>query len=109
MGKTQTAANPREVAQRFRALSDEKRLRILQLLSGGERCVCELTEPLEAGQSLLSFHMKTLKEAGLVCDRRDGRWIHYSIVPGALGELAEILSSLRESAEASAGPEPCCD
>jgi ArsR family transcriptional regulator len=53
--------------------------------------------------------MKTLKEAGLVSDRRDGRWIHYSIVPEALGELAEMLSSLRESAEANAGPKPCCD
>lgn len=109
MAKTRMTASPKDVAQRFRALSDEKRLRILQLLSGGERCVCELTKPLEAGQSLLSFHMKTLKEAGLVSDRRDGRWIHYSIVPAALGELADALSSLRERADESGGAKPCCD
>ena len=108
MTQTQAKTSPQEVAQRFRALSDEKRLRILQLLSGGERCVCELTKPLEAGQSLLSFHMKTLKEAGFVSDRRDGRWIHYSIVPEALGELADALSSLRETAEANGGAKTCC-
>ncbi len=98
------------IARGFQALSDEKRLRILEVLASGERCVCELTAELEVGQSLLSFHLKTLKEAGLVVDRRRGRWVHYSLVPGALEGLQETLGLLREAAAAgSAGPGGCCE
>jgi len=60
-------------ARRFHALSDETRLEIVRLLSHGERCVCELQNVLDAAQSRLSFHLKTLKDAGLVSDRREGR------------------------------------
>ena len=84
--------------RRIKALADEKRLRILEHLAAGERCVCELTDELESGQSLLSFHLKALKDAGLVNDRRAGRWVHYSIDPDALAELEEVLRALRESA-----------
>ncbi len=80
--------------EQFHALSDETRLQILELLRGGEHCVCELTEALELGQSLLSFHLKSLKEAGLVTDRREGRWAYYAIAAGALEELAASLSRL---------------
>lgn len=78
----------------FQALADEKRLRILSLLGTGEHCVCELTEALDVGQSLLSFHLKTLKDAGLVTDRRDGRWVHYSLAPEALGEARAVVEAL---------------
>ena len=78
----------------FHALSDEKRLRILGLLSTGERCVCELTEALDLSQSLLSFHLRTLKEAGLVADRREGRWVYYALGTGALEEAKSALESL---------------
>src|SRR5919106_2284066 len=61
----------------FQALSDEKRLRILALLAGGELCVCELTEVLAFSQPLLSFPLRTLKDVGLVADRRAGRWVYY--------------------------------
>ncbi len=61
------------------ALSDETRIAILDRLRNGEQCVCNLMDVLGAGQSRLSFHMKALKDAGLVRDRRDGRWIHYSL------------------------------
>lgn len=79
------------MAQCCHALSDETRLRILERLSAGERCVCELTGALGAGQSRLSFHLKTLKDAGLVSDRREGRWAYYSVNPEALAEVAEVL------------------
>ena len=85
--------------QRIKALADEKRLRILLLLSRGERCVCDLTEALDAGQSLLSFHLRTLKDAGLVTDRREGRWAYYAISPAGLSELEAFLRSIREGAE----------
>jgi ArsR family transcriptional regulator len=78
----------------FHALSDEKRLRILALLRTGEHCVCELTESLDLPQSLLSFHLRTLKEAGLVLDRREGRWVYYSLVGSALEEAKAVLEDL---------------
>jgi len=55
----------------FHALSDANRLAILDMLRGGERCVCDLQDDLEAAQSKLSFHLKVLKDAGLVTDRRE--------------------------------------
>lgn len=79
-------------AKRFGALSDPTRLRILELLVDGERCVCELTDALDAAQSRLSFHLRTLKEAGLVRDRRDGRWVYYTLETDVLGEMASLLS-----------------
>lgn len=87
-------SNPdrRLVAQCCHALSDETRLRILERLSAGERCVCELTAALGAGQSRLSFHLRTLKESRLVRDRRDGRWMYYSIDPEAVARVGELLA-----------------
>lgn len=78
----------------FHALSDAKRLRILALLGRGELCVCELTEALHLSQSLLSFHLRTLKNAGLVVDRREGRWIHYSLRTEALEEARNAIEEL---------------
>jgi len=85
-------------ARWFRALGDETRLRILERLSQGEQCVCDLTDALEAGQSLTSHHLRTLKEAGLLRDRRQGRWIYYSLDPAGVDDLQEWLAILRESA-----------
>ena len=79
----------------FGALSDETRLRLIALLGEGEQCVCDLTDALQAAQSRLSFHLKVLKDAGLVTDRKDGRWVYYSLEPGALEELAEFVSDLK--------------
>ena len=71
-------------ALRFRALGDETRLRILEQLGSGQRSVSDLMVLLDIGQSLMSHHLRILREAGLVTDRRDGRWIHYSIAEPAL-------------------------
>jgi len=79
----------------FHALSDATRLEILEMLRGGERCVCELQEELDAAQSRLSFHLRVLKEAGLVSDRRDGRWSYYSIVPDALAEVHDLAVGMQ--------------
>ena len=76
----------------FHALSDPTRLRLVDLLRGGERCVCDLTDALEAGQSRLSFHLKTLKDAGLVLDRKEGRWVYYRLNPEQLERLAGVLT-----------------
>lgn len=85
---------PDTLARMFHALSDPTRLEILERLRNGERCVCELVDALDCAQSRLSFHLKTLKDAGLVTDRREGRWVHYAIAPGALESLQAALTEL---------------
>lgn len=82
------------ITRQFRALSDENRLRIVDLLRGGEQCVCELQSALDLGQSLLSFHLKTLKDAGLVTDRREGRWAYYTLNREAFAQLEAIVGGL---------------
>jgi ArsR family transcriptional regulator len=91
---TQVAVNTSQAVRWFHALSDETRLEILQLLSSGERCVCELTDALDAAQSRLSFHLKTLKDAELVTDRRDGRWVYYSLNPEVFENIEELVGSM---------------
>jgi ArsR family transcriptional regulator, arsenate/arsenite/antimonite-responsive transcriptional repressor len=103
------ATNLASTAQRMKALGDEKRLRIVLQLAGGERCVCDLMEDLGAAQSLLSFHLKTLKDAGLVNDRREGRWVHYSLSAEGITELEEFLRQLREAAASGPGSTSCCE
>jgi ArsR family transcriptional regulator len=63
----------------FKSLSDETRLRIIKLLEKGELCVCDITAALDMVQPKVSFHLNTLKAAGLIKDRKAGRWIHYSL------------------------------
>jgi ArsR family transcriptional regulator len=81
-------------ALRFRALGEETRLRILELLVGGEAPVSDLTVRLGIGQSLMSHHLRILRDAGLVTDRREGRWIHYSIAAPALASCKLVLYAL---------------
>lgn len=79
----------------FRALGDETRLRLIEKLRGGEQCVCDLTDELDASQPRLSFHLKTLKDAGLVTDRREGRWVYYALNPEAFATFERLLGDLR--------------
>ena len=80
----------------FQALADAKRLENVGLLSTGERCVCELTEVVGAKQPLLSFHLKTLREAGLVKARRRAKWMYYSLNYDALEALEAAMRSVVE-------------
>ena len=82
-------------AQLFHALSDETRLEIVRLLRNGEQCVCDLTAALDASQSRLSFHLKTLKEAGLVTDRKQGRWVYYTLDPAAFTAIEKVVAGLK--------------
>lgn len=68
-----------DITLTFKALSDETRIRILSLLKERELCVCDISETLQMTQPNISFHLSLLKESGLIKDRRDGRWIHYSL------------------------------
>jgi ArsR family transcriptional regulator len=111
MATMSRAADVRRAAGLFHALSDETRLALVGMLRDGERCVCELQDSLDAAQSRLSFHLKVLKDAGLVNDRKEGRWVYYSLTPEAFGEIENAVSDLKPSRRAlavrrSAG---CCD
>ncbi len=68
-----------ELVTIFKALADETRLRILKLLDDRELCVCDLVEALNTIQPRISFHLAVLKEAGLILDRKEGRWCHYRL------------------------------
>lgn len=83
------------MVSRFKALSDPLRLEIIELLRSQEMCVCDLRDRMDIAQSKLSFHLKTLREAGLISARQDGRWIYYSLNPAEFGELEDYLSALR--------------
>ena len=92
----------------FHALSDPTRLAILQRLRFGERCVCELTDVLDAAQSRLSFHLRVLKDAGLVVDRREGRWMYYTLEADVLAEVSDFVEALRKAPSTSERRLGCC-
>jgi len=91
--------------QLFKALADETRLRILNLIVHREICVCQIVEALRLGQSKVSRHLAHLRNAGLVNDRREGLWIYYSLAPprGRLHEqVVEWLQGVKD--EVPMGP-----
>lgn len=108
---TATALDFDRAARLFHALSDSTRLAVLDMLRDGERCVCELQEELGAAQSRLSFHLRVLKDVGLVTDRREGRWSYYSLAPSAVGEVQELAGSLepRQGGLTPLRRGRCCD
>ena len=97
------------VSRRFRALADATRLRIIDRLRDGEECVCNLTGPLGTRQSLLSFHLRTLKEAGLVSDRKEGRWVYYTLNLDVLDEMMQALEMLKKPRKGLRLVSPRCE
>jgi ArsR family transcriptional regulator, arsenate/arsenite/antimonite-responsive transcriptional repressor len=100
------ALDPDQARLLLKALADPIRLQVIEALGGGERCVCELTEELGLAQSKLSFHLKVLKEAGLLADRQSGRWVYYRLQPKALNSLRDWLAEVAASCTTPA--QPCC-
>ncbi len=72
-------------------MGDPIRLQVLDALRDGERCVCELREDIEVAPPLLSYHLKVLREAGLVVATRRGRWVDYRLAGGALSALRDLI------------------
>lgn len=97
-----------KAARLFHALSDETRLEIVRMLRHGERCVCELTDALDVAQSRLSFHLKTLKDTGIVNDRRDGRWVYYALDASALTEMEKAIGSFKPLPIIRSADDGCC-
>ena len=86
--------NTMEVAAICKALGDCNRLQIVQMLSDGEKCGCKLLEAFEITQPTLSHHMKILCECGLVNDRKEGKWHHYSINSYVWNELSAFINNV---------------
>ncbi len=84
----------KSAAKMFKALDDEKRLQILDMIRGGEKCACVILEDMQISQSTLSHHMKILCESGIVHGRKDGKWVYYSIDKEGSKRLARLLASL---------------
>lgn len=84
------------VDQMFRAFSDRTRLRILELLRPGERCVCDLVEVLSVSQPKVSRHLAYLRRAGLVLSRREGLWSYYRLAPAKNAFHAKLLECLEK-------------
>ena len=101
-----TAVNVTRIAELCNALADEARVEIVVRLLDGEKCVCDLQDALDAGQSRLSYHLKVLKEAGLVSDRREGRWSYYTLERDVFLEVEEMITGLRPKATRSRST--CC-
>lgn len=85
------------LAERFRALSDPARLRLLSLVVAADSaCICDLTGPVGLSQPTVSHHMRILVESGLLHREQRGRWVHFSVNREAMADLAAVL----------AGPDP---
>ena len=92
---TSSATIPHLIVAGFHALSDPIRIGVIELLRQRELCVCDLCDALGVNQSKLSFHLKTLKEAGLVNSRQEGRWIYYSLNLPQFAVLEQYLADYR--------------
>ncbi len=94
--------NKRKITRVFRALSDETRLNIIQLLSDGEKCVCEIYSALKLSQPKVSRHLAYLRREGLVRSHKVGLWQHYSLNLELFAKL-KLLKTLGIGKQAGAG------
>lgn len=95
-GEPLSVAAAIDLARTLKAIADPARLRLLSMIGaheGGEACVCDLTEPLGLTQPTVSHHLRVLVEAGLLTRDKRGVWAYFTLVPGALDAVADLLSS----------------
>ena len=103
------ATTYREISRVFKALGDENRLQILEMLRTGEKCACKLLDELHITQSTLSHHMKILCDAEIVVGRKDGKWVHYSIDEAGAERAQMLLRKQLTVIESGEQTEKCCD
>jgi len=104
-GEEEPQRLPFEQAQPLlRALADPIRLQVMVALGEGERCVCALTDELGVAQSKLSFHLRVMRQAGLIAGRQQGRWTYYRLQPTALVQLRDWLDQLAAGSGTPAHP-----
>ena len=95
-------------ARVFKALCDERRQRILELLHGGEKCACMLIEEVGMPQSSLSYHMKILCDSGIVESREEGKWTHYRISRQGSEYAIALLREITAVQESDDVESHCC-
>jgi len=100
-----------ENAKIFKAFCDETRLKVLELLQGGEKCACVLLEKVNVKQPTLSHHMKILVDSGIVNARKDGKWMYYSINSAVSEKAANLIHNLTAVTidETDTSNEQCCE
>lgn len=96
-------------AKVFKALCDENRLAILEMLQSGEKCACMLLEKLSITQPTLSHHMKIMCESGIVSPRKEGKWTHYSISKSGSAYASELLEKLTAVSVVEVEDRRCCE
>ena len=97
-----------ERAKVFKALCDERRQRILELLHSGEKCACVLIDEIDMPQSSFSYHMKILCDSGIVKSREEGKWTHYQISKQGSEKAIALLREITAVAENPDGCQNCC-
>jgi ArsR family transcriptional regulator, arsenate/arsenite/antimonite-responsive transcriptional repressor len=107
--KSQTADTLDSTIELFKAFADPVRLRLLNLLTDGEVCVCHLHEALGLPQSTVSRHLAYLRKRGLVAGRKEGLWVHYRLAKpcgelhrrliGSLGTCSQEIDALKHDRE----------
>ena len=105
------AKNYSELSLMLKALGDENRLMIVEMLSCGELCACTILEAFSLSQPTLSHHMKILCSSGLVVPRRDGKWTHYSLNREKFSELISFIDEISTDSgkECIHLDDKCCD
>ncbi|MFN3866856.1 MAG: ArsR/SmtB family transcription factor [Demequina sp.] len=91
-----SVADSAERVALLEAAADPVRWAVLDALSRGPRCVCDLQESVPVAGNLMSYHLKVLRDAGLVSTTRRGRWVDYALAADALARLSAALPGLRD-------------
>ena len=93
--------NAKEYAGLFQALSEETRVRVVEMLTKEKRCACQILEKLEISQPTLSHHMRILSGAGLVTTEKRGKWVFYGFNEAVFADLKDFVERIGQ------GTEPC--
>jgi ArsR family transcriptional regulator len=89
-----SASGAGELAALFKAVADPARLRLLSLIAcheGGESCVCDLLDAFDMTAPSVSYHLRVLREAGLITSERRGTWVYYRVVPEVMARMSAVL------------------
>lgn len=98
----------KELSLLYKAFCDDNRLQIIDLLSRGEHCACDLLDQLQIGQSTLSHHLQILINSGVISSRRSGKWTYYALNEPGCGNAIDELRTLLTKKE-SALPSCVCE
>ncbi|EKD64302.1 MAG: hypothetical protein ACD_51C00028G0028 [uncultured bacterium] len=98
----------KKTASAFKAIGEPNRLKIVELLSSGEKCVCEIEAALDLPQNLVSHHLRVLREADLITVCCEAQWKHYSLNKKSINSLAKNLQNLTHKKCSNISPRKSC-